>query len=135
MARKPSTKLTVIGDAPTRTGPPPPANLGSVGTSLWQDIVAAYQFDDRAAYETLAQACMAADRAESCRRHIDEDGEVIRGRGSVRDHPLIKHELAARAFVVRTLARLGLDLEPVRSGPGRPPGGGVGIAWQLPDAD
>ena len=36
--------------------------------------------------------------------------------------PLLKHELAARAFVVRTLARLGLDLEPVRAGPGRPPG-------------
>jgi len=28
---------------------------------------------------------------------------------------------AARAFVVRTLARLGLDLVPVRPGPGRPP--------------
>jgi hypothetical protein len=40
----------------------------------------------------------------------------------MRDHSLIKHEIAARSFVVRTLARLGLDLEPVRAGPGRPAG-------------
>jgi hypothetical protein len=135
VARKPSTKLALIGSAPGRTGPAPPVGLGSMGTSLWVDIVAAYEFSDRASYETLGQACMAADRAESCRKQIEEDGEVIRSRGSVRDHPLIKHELAARAFVVRTLARLGLDLEPVRPGPGRP-GGGVGIRWdQLRDAD
>jgi hypothetical protein len=33
-----------------------------------------------------------------------------------------RHRPGARSFVVRTLARLGLDLEPVRGGPGRPPG-------------
>jgi hypothetical protein len=33
---------------------------------------------------------------------------------SLRDHPGLKHELAARAVVVRTLARLGLDLEAVK---------------------
>ena len=29
---------------------------------------------------------------------------------------------AARAFVVRTLCRLGLNFEPLRAGPGRPAG-------------
>jgi hypothetical protein len=96
---------------------------------LWTDITAAYEFSDRGSYETLFQACAAADRAERCRVAIDRDGEMIRTRTGEREHPLLKAEMAARGFVVRTLARLGLDLEPVRPGPGRPPGG-VGISWQ-----
>jgi hypothetical protein len=104
--------------------------LGPIGKSLWSDIVAAYEFSDRASYETLFQACSAADRAEKCRVQIDGDGELIKTKTGFREHPLLKHEIAARSFVVRTLARLGLDLEPVRFGPGRPPGGGVGIGWR-----
>jgi hypothetical protein len=38
----------------------------------------------------------------------------------MREHPAMKHELANRAFVVRTLARLGLDVEAVKP-IGRPP--------------
>ena len=114
--------LALIAAEPLRTAPPPPAYLGATGADLWREIVKVYVFDDRGAYETLAQACSAADRAEACRVQINNDGELIRTKSGVRDHPLIKHELAARAFVVRTLARLGLDLEPVRDGPGRPPG-------------
>jgi hypothetical protein len=100
----------------------PPGKLGAVGMSLWNDITGAYEFSDRASYETLYQACVSADRASSLRDLIDEDGEVIRTKLGLRDHPGLKHEIAARSFVVRTLARLGLDLEPVRAGPGRPPG-------------
>jgi hypothetical protein len=33
----------------------------------------------------------------------------------------VKDELANRAFVVRTLERLGVTTENVRPGPGRPP--------------
>jgi hypothetical protein len=43
----------------------------------------------------------------------------------IRDHPALKHELANRSFVSKTLVRLGLDVEPVR-GIGRP-GHGLGI--------
>ena len=43
----------------------------------------------------------------------------------IRDHPALKHELANRSFVGKTLVRLGLDVEPVR-GIGRP-GHGLGI--------
>jgi hypothetical protein len=89
--------------------------------SLWRDVTAAYEFGDRASYEALFQAACAAERAEACRKQIDQDGELIRTKAGVREHPLLKAEIAARAFVVRTLGRLGLDLEPVRPGPGRPP--------------
>jgi hypothetical protein len=47
-----------------------------------------------------------------------------------KDNPLIKHETTARAFVVRTLCRLGLNVEPIR-GPGRPsPGFGITETWE-----
>jgi hypothetical protein len=121
MPRRGST-LTVVGSGPAAKVPTPPAKLGASGMSLWRDITAAYQFEDRASYQALYEACAAADRAESCRKQIDADGEVIRTKMGLKDHPLLKHELAARAFIVRTLGRLGLDLEPVRPGPGRPPG-------------
>jgi hypothetical protein len=83
---------------------------------------------DAGGIEMLAQACQALDRAEALREEIDQDGAVIRVRGTIRDHPALKHELANRAFVVRTLARLGLNFEPVRPSVGRP---GLKIGWQL----
>src|SRR5687767_6336526 len=126
MPRKPPA-LALIGDVSPPTGRPPPRGLGPIGKGLWGDITAAYEFSDRASYETLFQACAAADRAERCRVAIDRDGELIRTRTGEREHPLLKAEMAARGFVVRTLARLGLDLEPIRPGVGRPSGGGVGI--------
>jgi hypothetical protein len=70
----------------------------------------------------LCLACQSLDRAEALRAEIDADGQVIRSRGQIRDNPCLKHELAARAFVVRTLSRLGLSFEPMRSTVGRPPG-------------
>ena len=43
-----------------------------------------------------------------------------------REHPLLKHEVAARAFTVRTIEKLGLNFEPVKS-VGRP--GGKAAGW------
>jgi hypothetical protein len=128
MPKRSPPKLSVIQPQTVDRIPQPPCVLSTVGMSLWRDIVTSYEFSDRASYETLGQACSAADRAEQCRVQIEQDGPVIKLRGVVRDHPLLKHELAARSFVVRCLARLGLDLEPTR-GIGRPPGG-IGITWR-----
>jgi hypothetical protein len=68
----------------------------------------------------LAQACAGLDLAEQLHAEVEHDGAVIRIRGSVRPHPAVKDELAARAFVVRTLVKLGLNFEPVRATAGRP---------------
>jgi hypothetical protein len=135
VARKPPANLHLIKAPPEPDYPAPPRPLGEHGASLWRDIVTSYEFSDRASYETLAQACAALDRAERCRELIDEQGEMIPSRTGMRSHPLLRDELANRAFVTRALAKLGLDLEPLRSGPGRP-GGGVGMSWKdLPRAD
>ena len=104
----------------------PPRTLGKVGLNLWSRITSAYDIADEGGREMLAQCCAAADRAESLRTQIDQDGEVISTRVGKKDNPLLKHEIAARSFVVRTLSRLGLNVEPVR-GPGRPAVGGLGI--------
>ena len=98
MAKNP--KLTVV--ASTSTGQPPPRKLGQHGLSL--------------------------DRAEALAAAIDADGETIKGKNGLRAHPCLKDELAARSFVVRTLARLGITTESVKP-MGRPsPGFGVSHA-------
>jgi hypothetical protein len=112
--------LTVIG--PTATIISPPRALGEHGRALWNAVHSAYHVDDVAGCELLAQACVMADRAERLREAIDQDGEMVHTRaGGVRAHPALKDELAARAFICKTLERLGLNLETLRPSPGRPP--------------
>jgi hypothetical protein len=97
--------------------------LGHHGRNLWDRVLSEYDVIDVAGRELLTLACQALDRAEALREAIDRDGELLMSRtGSLREHPGIKPELANRSFVVKTLGKLGLDLEPVRAaGPGRPP--------------
>ncbi len=118
MAKKPS--LQIVSEAST-TSTQPPRTLGNHGRSLWNRVLSDYDISDSGGLEILAGACAALDRAERLREQIDADGEVLRARGgAIKDHPGLKHELANRAFVARSLSRLGLDVEPVRN-PGRPP--------------
>jgi hypothetical protein len=121
------TKLRVIDGQ--RDGNPP-RKLGKHGGNLWRAVMTEYQIADAGGLEMLASASQALDRAERCRDAIDHDGEIIRGKNGMREHPLLRHELAARAFVVRTLHKLGLDLEAIKPN-GRP---ARGLGW-IPDAD
>jgi hypothetical protein len=58
---------------------------------------------------------LAADRAEALAAVIDQDGERIMTKTGPKDHPCLKHELAARAFVVKTLQKLGITDEPLKT--------------------
>ena len=120
--RSPGAKLTVIPKAPVPEYPQPPTKLGATGMVLWRSVVESYAFHDPGSVETLHQCCLAADRAQACREIIDRDGEMLKTKAGVRAHPLLREELNNRMFVTRSLQRLGLDLEPVRAGPGRPAG-------------
>ena len=124
LGKKPPLKLVKPTPA---TWPAPSRTLGNHGRSLWDRIMSEYDIQDSGGLEMLLQACAALDRAESLREQIDQDGEVIRLRSMVRDHPALKHELANRAFVVRTLAKLGLNFEAIRPSVGRPP---QPMGWQ-----
>jgi hypothetical protein len=112
--------LTIV--SPETTGRSPPRDLGQHGRKLWDEVQAAYGISDRGGIELLAQCCAACDRAEALAEAIVRDGPVVYSRTGVpRSHPAAKDELACRAFVVRTLERLGLNVEAVKPGPGRPP--------------
>ena len=104
------------------TGPQPSRKLGEHGMALWSRIISEYVVDDCAGIELLTQAAQACDRAEALAAHIAKDGEIVRTPNGIKAHPAIKEELACRGFIVRTLQKLGLNYEPLRAGPGRPPG-------------
>jgi hypothetical protein len=104
----------------------PPKPLGAAGMALWSRITASYAFDDTAGQEALWQVCAAEDRRAELAAAIATDGAVIRGRTGPREHPALKLELATRAFIMKSIERLGLSFEPLRPA-GRPPGGGLGI--------
>lgn len=118
--KKPALKLV----KPAATGAKPPRPLGNHGTNLWNRITTEYDISDAAGRELLVLGCEALDRAQACREAIERDGEVqVTRNGFAKEHPLLRAELASRAFVSKTLSKLGLDVEPLRSGhPGRPPG-------------
>ena len=113
MRKKPKLKLV---DATPATSSSPPSTLGKAGGKLWGSIMSEYDISDAGGLSMLEQACGAMDRVTEYGTAIDRDGPVVRTKHGPKEHPLLKHELAARSFVVRTLARLGLDVEPIKSG-------------------
>jgi hypothetical protein len=129
MAQKPQNPpLSLV--SPETAGILPPRPLGPHGMALWDRVQREYRVADTGGGEILAQACSALDRAESLAAAIERDGPVILTRTGVpKAHPACKDELACRAFIVRSLERLGLNVEAVKPGPGRPP---TGFGWTGP---
>jgi hypothetical protein len=123
LAKSPPT-LTVI-DAASKPNPlAPPASLGKAGVELWQSIHRDYHIEDSGGHQMLLRICQTADTLESYDEQIARDGPTIRTVSGLREHPLLKHQLAARSFIVRSLHRLNLDVIPARNEIGRPSGGG-----------
>ena len=123
-----SPSLTVIN--PTATASSPPRKLGQHGLALWNAVQTAYRIDDVGGIELLAQACAASDRVEALAERINLDGEVVHTRNGPKGHPALRDELQGRAFIVRTLERLGLNVETIKpvSRPSAP-------RWSGRDAD
>ena len=115
--------LTLV--APGSTDAQPARPLGEHGQRLWAKVLAEYDVSDAAGVELLTNACQALDRAEGLAERISVDGEIVRTPQGIKAHPAIREELSCRGFIVRTLQKLGLNFEPVRAGPGRPPGRGA----------
>ena len=117
--------FTVIDTTSTPSLLAPPPTLGEAGRKLWASIHADFVVTDAAGLETMLRICEAADNLAAYDEEIGRDGVTIRTKGGVREHPLLKHRLAAQSFVVRSLHRLGLDIIPPRNEIGRPSGGGA----------
>ena len=128
MGRKSQGPLTSVpGSAPTLADPP--QTLRDAGATLWRSIMAEYAIADSGGRAILEQACASADRAAECAAIIAEQGAVISTKHGLKDHPLLRHETAARGLVGRLLTRLGLDVEPLRPTAGRP---GTAFGWVPP---
>jgi hypothetical protein len=106
--------------SPGTTGASPPRNLGQHGRALWDDVQRTYGITDVGGREILAQICGAVDTIESLAGAIERDGHVVYAKSGPRPHPAIKDQTALRALVCRGLERLGLNVEAIKPGPGRP---------------
>ena len=129
MGRKSQTPPLALVSEPASIAAEPPATLREAGRNLWQSVMREYAIADAGGLALLEQACASADRAAECAAIIAEQGAVISTKYGLKDHPLLRHEATARGLVGRLLARLGLDVEPLRPAAGRP---GVGFGWIPP---
>jgi P27 family predicted phage terminase small subunit len=101
----------------------PPTHLSREAKKIWTDIVSDYQIDDVAGLKILRVSLEAYDRAQAARANIDKTGMMFKDRfGCPKPHPLLPIERDSRAAFLAGLKALNLDIEPLRDGPGRPPG-------------
>jgi phage terminase small subunit len=108
---------------PKAAGKKPPAHLGKAGRQLFRDVVAEYSIDDVAGLALLGTAAECLDRIRAAQAAIERDGEVVQDRyGQVKVHPACNLEKDARNGFLMALKALNLDLEPLKSAPGRPMG-------------
>jgi hypothetical protein len=115
-------KFTVLPNSPDPDAIETPDGLEAAGQTLWRQVMQEYDVSDIGGRQMLFEICAATDMVARLRKRIDADGEILKGKGGVREHPALKMELQFRSFVVRGLARLGLNFEPLRAHGGRPPG-------------
>jgi P27 family predicted phage terminase small subunit len=100
----------------------PPKHLSREAKKLWRDILDEFDLSDSAGLRILQTALEAMDRAQAARQAIDLEGMTVLDKfGQLKPHPLLPTERDSRAAFLAGLKALSLDLEPVRSGPGRPP--------------
>lgn len=115
--------MTNVTTLPNQGRPKPPAHLRAAGRDLWRSIREDYHIDDAAALALLATAAEALDRLRAAQEAVEADGELVADRyGQKKLNPALTLEKDARAGFLAALKMLNLDLEPLRDGPGRPPG-------------
>ena len=102
---------------------PAPKHLSKESKKLFKAVVNEYAIDDSAGLKILVVALEAFDRAQAARCQIDKEGMTVLDKfEQIKPHPLLACERDSRAAFLAGLRQLNLDLEPLRDGPGRPPG-------------
>jgi P27 family predicted phage terminase small subunit len=101
----------------------PPERLSKEARSLWQRLVDEYSIEDAGGLCLLERGLEAFDRMRQAQNLIKKHGAVQKDRfGQLRPNPATVIERDSRAAMLAALKALNLDLEPLRDGPGRPPG-------------
>ena len=100
-----------------------PSHLSPEAQRWFKALVHEYSIDDPAGLLLLMTAFESFDRAQAARRAIEAEGMVTRGsQRQRRAHPLLGVERDARASMLAALKALSLDVEPLKTRPGRPAG-------------
>ena len=103
--------------------PKAPKTLSREAARWWRKLVAEYAIEDEAGFLMLQTSLEAFDRMREAQGVLKEDGLVVTDRwGQRKAHPLVTVERDSRAQMLAALKQLNLDVEPLRSGPGRPSG-------------
>jgi hypothetical protein len=89
---------------------------------MWRGIMEQVIIDDYASLELLQSVCEAGDIVAECERRVAEEGVTsATNTGLLREHPAVKTAIQYKAFISRSLARLGLLTEALKA-VGRPAG-------------
>lgn len=101
----------------------PPKRLSREAQDWWRRLQEEYGIEDEAGRLLLMTAMESFDRMRLAQNAVKRTGATCRDRfGQLKAHPLLTVERDARAQMLAALKALNLDLEPLRDGPGRPPG-------------
>lgn len=101
----------------------PPKRLSVEAQEWWRNLLEEYGIEDEAGRLLLQTAMEALDRMRLAQNAVKRSGATYKDRfGQPKPHPLLSVERDARAAMLAALKALNLDLEPLRDGPGRPPG-------------
>ncbi|RIK36221.1 MAG: phage terminase small subunit P27 family [Chloroflexi bacterium] len=100
-----------------------PKHLSREAKLWWRRLIDEYGIDDNAGLLLVQTAMESFDRMRAAQAAIEADGATVKDRfDQPKAHPLLSVERDARAQMLAALKQLNLDLEPLRDGPGRPPG-------------
>jgi P27 family predicted phage terminase small subunit len=100
-----------------------PGHLSADARRWWRELQREYALDDPAGLLLLQTGMEAFDRMKAAQAQIARDGQTVLDRfDQPKPHPMLTVERDARAQLLAALKALNLDLEPLKSGPGRPGG-------------
>ena len=104
------------------TTPKPPEHLTREAKSWWRKINDEWELGNDALL-VLRGALEAFDRCQQARKLLAKEGLMVLDRfEQQKAHPAVSIERDSRLQMVKCWRSLNLDVEPPRSGPGRPPG-------------
>ena len=100
----------------------PPKHLSALAANWWRSVTDQYHLEPHQRH-LLQLCCEALDRGAQAREGLAVAGQLTftDNHGNVKPHPLVAVEHNAALRVARLIHALGIDVEPGRPGPGRPP--------------
>ena len=101
----------------------PPKGLSRSAQSWWSRLQSEFGIEDSGGLLVLLVAAESFDKVRQAESIVKTEGLTTTDRfGQSKPHPAVNIARDARAQMLAALKQLNLDLEPLRDGPGRPPG-------------